>query len=87
MHGLQVSHITVTRILFTTSGDATRLMGGVSTGMPDNAVVCYVEMRGSVTGQSTALLGQPVKGSHDEESTIRAVFDAHSGALLVTGLS
>ena len=87
VHGLQVSQITISRILFTTSSDASRLMGGVVTGEPDSTMVCYVEMRGTITGQATGLLGKPAIANHRGEGTVRAVFDAHTGELLVASVS
>lgn len=72
-------NITVTQVIFTTSRDASRLMDGETTGLPDDAIVCYAELRGTASGQATFLpVGVPAKES-TQQVTIKVIFDAHTG--------
>lgn len=80
------SHLTITRILFTTAHDARRLMGGESVGLPDGAVVCYVELNGEVRPQNMSILqGSATTHPALATVTVRVIFDAHTGNELVFG--
>jgi hypothetical protein len=70
----------ITKIWFLTSAEASQQMHGESIGIPDDALVCYVEFyrifrKGSGPG------GEPT----ERMGTAQQVFDAHTGNLLVAG--
>ncbi len=74
------TNITVVTILCTTSRDASILIGDGPTGLPDTAVVCYVEMRGTATGTAIYVPPSVPRYRHSGSAvTIHALFDAHSG--------
>ncbi len=82
------SHLTITQILFTSAGDARRLMGGESVGLPDEAVVCYVELHGVLRPQNMSLLqGSPTTHPAVATATVRVIFDAHTGNELGIGVT
>jgi hypothetical protein len=71
---------TITRILFITSREACELMRGEYIGLPNDALVCYVELSGIF----------PFFGPFNSQPTIfhrvQDVFDARTGNLVVTGV-
>ena len=84
----RIDGLTITRILFTTSHDGRRLIGGDSVGLPDDAIVCYVEMHGIMVARpQTALPGSSTHQPSSVEATVWVVFDAHTGNELDVGLS
>ncbi len=70
---------TVTRVTFMTASDASRMLHGEYIGLPDDAIVCYVELSG--TFRVDAPFGAHPADSH----TAELIFDAHSGNLIITG--
>lgn len=74
-----VTHVTVDRILFTTSRDATQLMDGEATGLPDDAIVCYAELHGIPSSTAMYLPVDTARRHPMQEVLIKVVFDAHSG--------
>lgn len=69
---------TVVKVAFLTSKQVSALLGGESTGMPDNALLCFVELRGSFSFAGPT-------GVTVTYSTGFEVFDAHSGNFLMSG--
>lgn len=72
------SNPAVLQILFITSQAASGLLDGESTGLPDNTLVCYVELSGSYT----------FAGPNGANVTFQKgyeLFDAHTGNLLMVG--
>jgi hypothetical protein len=71
----------ITKIWFITSAEASRRMAGESIGIPNDALVCYVEFYGTFRSYA------PIPGSKPMEHTGTGaqVFDAHTGNLLVEG--
>ena len=70
----------ITKIWFITSAEASGQMHGESTGLSDDALVCYVEFYGTFrTGSAPG--GEPT----ERTGTASQVFDAHTGNLLVAG--
>jgi hypothetical protein len=74
-----VTHVTVDRILFTTNRDATQLMDGAATGLPDDAIVCYAEVHGIPSSPATYLPVATARRYPMQQVMIKVVFDAHSG--------
>jgi hypothetical protein len=76
-----VGKLTITKIWFITSAEASGQMHGESIGIPDDALVCYVEFYGTFRSYA------PIPGSKPAERTGTAaqVFEAHTGNLLVAG--
>ncbi|GCE21730.1 hypothetical protein [Dictyobacter kobayashii] len=96
VHGFQgmrissVTPISIASIKFVSSKEASQLMKGESTGVADDAIVCYVR----VTGQFPAPSGPPT-GRIDKKSTPtpqpvynsgEEVFDGTTGNMLVMGI-
>ncbi len=71
---------TITLILFTTSYEACELMQGESVGVPNDALVCYVELSGEFE------FGSPFSNRATILHRGDAVFDARTGNLLVMGV-
>jgi hypothetical protein len=70
----------ITKIWFITSAEASGQMHGESIGIPDDALVCHVELYGTFrTGSAPG--GQPT----ERPGAASQVFDAHTGNLLVAG--
>jgi hypothetical protein len=80
-----IQNVTIVEILFTTSHDASILMGDSPTGLSDDAVVCYVELRGMATGTATFLPGYTATSHPASAVNVRVLFDAHSGNELGSG--
>jgi hypothetical protein len=80
MRAEPVGKPTITKIWFITSAEASGQMAGESTGLSDDALVCYVEFYGTFhTGSAPG--GEPT----ERTGTAVQVFDAHTGNLLVAG--
>jgi hypothetical protein len=77
-HNLSNTPAHVIQVQFLTSQQLSQLLGGESTGLPDNTLVCYVELQGTFTFQTPS--GATVTYSKGVE-----VFDAHTGNLLIAG--
>ena len=71
---------TITQILFVTSYAACELMQGESVGVPNDALVCYVELSGEFE------FGSPFSNRTTTLHRGDAVFDARTGNLLVMGV-
>jgi hypothetical protein len=71
----------ITKIWFITSAEASGQMAGESIGIPNDALVCYVEFYGAFRSYA------PIPGSKPMEHTGTGVqvFNAHTGNLLVEG--
>jgi len=80
MHSDPVGKLTITKIWFITSAEASQQMGGESTGLPDDALVCYVEFYGTFRSY-----GPPGSNPIEHTGVAQQVFDAHTGNLLVEG--
>jgi hypothetical protein len=68
----------VIKVEFLMSQQLSQLLGGENTGLPDNTLVCYVELQGTFTFHTPS--GSTVTYSKGVE-----VFDAHTGNLLIAG--
>lgn len=71
-------HPVVVSVRFLTSNQISAMLGGESTGLPDDTLLCYVELRGTFVfpgPQSTTVTY--ARGFE--------VFDAHSGNILMGG--
>jgi hypothetical protein len=79
MRMVSVGHPTVKKVLFITSAAASQRMGGEFIGLPDNAMVCFVELYG------TYHFYPPFAPASEHTGTMHEVFDAHTGVLLVSG--
>lgn len=78
------AHLKILTIQFVTSKQASDLMSGESVGRPDDAIVCYVKVQGPFL-----LTNVPVPHGAKAQTTAEygdAVFDAHTGNLLVWGV-
>lgn len=71
---------TITKIIFVTSYEACELMLGEYVGLPDDALVCYVELSGEFS------FSRPFSTHPAVLHTGDAVFDARTGNLLVIGV-
>lgn len=71
---------TVTKVLFITSAEASKRLGGEWIGLPDDALVSFVELYGTYTFAS------PFGQVSQRTGTMRQVFDAHTGVLLLSGM-
>jgi hypothetical protein len=76
-----VGKLTITKIWFITSAEASGQMQGEFIGIPYDALVCYVEFYGTFRSYA------PFPGSKPMEHTGTGsqVFDAHTGYMLVEG--
>lgn len=73
---------TIVQIVFITSKQASELMQGESIGLPDKALVCYVELHGPfLLTKAHTPPGQPTPVAPNGE----LVFDAQTGNLLLWG--
>jgi hypothetical protein len=83
------AHLTILKIQFMTSKQASVLLQGESTGLPDDALVCYVQLHGPSALNGVGLSVPPIpgktKGAVLTSPTADEVFDAHTGNLLVYG--
>jgi hypothetical protein len=73
-----VRNVRVTQVAFLSSAQVSRRLGGISTGLPEEAPLCYVEMQGEFT------FSDPLGGLLRFERGFE-VFDARTGNLLVAG--
>ncbi|MGH2497074.1 MAG: hypothetical protein ACRDIV_20440 [Ktedonobacteraceae bacterium] len=79
---IQGTHLTIEKVLFVSSQEATQLMHGESTGLPDSALVCFVLLKGPFYVQIDRPPNDPA-GAAQTATEIAEVFDAHTGNLLV----
>lgn len=79
---VQGARLTIEKVLFISSKEATQLMRGESPGLPDNALVCFVLLKGPFYVQVDYAPGAPASTAQTA-SEIAEVFDAHTGNLLV----
>lgn len=78
---VQGAHLTIEEVSLISSKEATQRMGGESPGLPDDAQVCFVLVKGPFHVQIDAPPGYT--GSADPIATeVGVVFDAHTGNLL-----
>lgn len=77
------SHLVIEKILFITSKQASALTQGESVGRPDNAIVCYVQLRGPFYPD----VDVPYGVSNANITLLRGfeIFDAHTGNMLEWG--
>jgi hypothetical protein len=68
----------VVRVAFLTSAQVSALLGGESTGVPDDTLLCYVELQGNFTFPSP-------QGTTQTFTKGVEVFDAQTGNLLMDG--
>ncbi|HZU69219.1 MAG TPA: hypothetical protein VFA09_18225 [Ktedonobacteraceae bacterium] len=81
------AHLKILTIQFVTARQASQLMRGESVGRPDNALVCYVKVQGPFL--LTNIRGAPPRPNVKAPTTAEygdAVFDAHTGNLLIWGV-
>jgi|SRR5579884_901008 hypothetical protein len=71
----------ITKTEFITAQQASNLLQGESIGRPDNALVCYVELRGPFHVEGPL----PQGASNPTLSTAYELFDAQTGNLLMWG--
>lgn len=85
IHG---SSPTVVKVLFITARQASMVMHGESIGRPDNALVCYVLLRGPFDTSyiSVPITTQQTPTTRKPELFGEMLFDAQTGNLLVWGL-
>lgn len=79
---------TVLKVLFITAKQASILMHGEDIGRPDNALVCYVLLRGPFDTSSISVPydAQQTPTVHKPVPLGEMLFDAHTGNLLVWGI-
>ncbi len=81
------AHLQILTIQFVTARQASQLMHGESVGRPDSYLVCYVKVEGPFL--LTNVHGGPPRPNAKAPTTAKygdAVFDAHTGNLLVWGV-
>jgi hypothetical protein len=74
----------VTKELFITSAQASQRLEGEWIGLPDDALVCFVELYGTYRFYPPSL-GGGGGGVTERTGTMHEIFDAHTGNLLVSG--
>lgn len=79
------AHLTFLKILFITSQEASTIMGGESTGLPGNALVCYVVIHGPFVMTNAHISPAAHITQPPIVTTTEIVFDARTGNLLVWG--
>ncbi|MGZ6308878.1 MAG: hypothetical protein ACXWP6_20685, partial [Ktedonobacterales bacterium] len=67
----------LTKVLFITSAEASKRLGNEWIGLPDDALVCFVELYGSFR------VYPPMGPVSEHTGTTHQIFDAHTGNLLV----
>jgi hypothetical protein len=78
------AHLKFLSIQFVTAKEASTLMAGESVGRPDDYLVCYVKVQGPFQVKSAE--APPTAKGMSTANTGDAVFDAHTGNLLVWGV-
>ncbi len=78
---VQGSHLTIEKVLFISSKEATQLMRGKNPGLPDDALVCFVLLKGPIYVQVDYAPGTSANPAATAPE-IGEVFDAHTGNLL-----
>lgn len=79
---VQGVHLTIEKVLFISSKEATQLMRGESPGLPDDALVCLALVKGPFYVQVDYAPGTS-PSTASTASEIAEVFDAHTGNLLM----
>ncbi len=77
------AHLTVVKLIFTSANEASVLMKGESTDLPDNAPVCYVLVHGPF---NITDIHHPPNFHPSEASLTEIVFDGRTGNLIVWGI-
>jgi hypothetical protein len=72
----------ITKVMFISGGEASKLLGGETVDRPDDYLVCYVELHGPFLLSGMSL---PPGMKPPIVQTAIEVFDAHTGNLLVFG--
>ncbi len=75
---IPTSRPTIVKTAFLTSREVSALLNGESTGLPDNTLLCYVELHGTFTFPGPS-------GTTVTYQTGIEVFDAHTGNFLISG--
>lgn len=78
---VQGAHLTIEKVVFISSKEATQLMQGESPGLADDALVCFVLLKGPFYVQVDYAPGSPANPAATA-AEIGEVFDAHTGNLL-----
>lgn len=82
------AQMTILTIQFVSAQQASKLMDGESVGRPDNALVCYVEMEGPFLLTGVSVPPEPSGKKYPTTAKYgHEVFDAHTGNLLVWGIT
>lgn len=71
--------IVIEKIAFVTSREVSLTLKGERTGLPDDSLVCYVELQGAFTFPA------PPGRAPGVVHKVYEVFDAHTGNLLMLG--
>lgn len=82
-HLVKGAHLVIDKIAFITSKQASILLQGEFIGLPDNAIVCYVELTGPFLMDNMASLPPGAKIPTVQKGV--EVFDAKTGNLLISG--
>lgn len=82
---VQGAHPTLEKVLFVSNKEATQLMTGENPGLPDNALVCFVLVKGPFYVQVDEAPGT-VDSTAPIATEVGVVFDAHTGNLLEWGI-
>lgn len=82
---VQGAHLSVEKVQFVSDSEATQLMQGEDPGLPADAVVCFVLIKGPFHVQADLPLGAPA-GAYPTATEVGEVFDSHSGNLLEWGI-
>lgn len=77
------AHLVISKIAFVTSKQASALAQGEAIGLPDSAIVCYVELQGPFILTNMASLPPGAKVPTVQKG--EEVFDATTGNLLMWG--
>ncbi len=82
---VQGAQLSIEKVLFVSDSEATQLMHGEDPGLPANAVVCFVLLKGPFYVQVDLPPGTPA-GAPPTATEVGEVFDGHTGNLLEWGI-